>query len=627
MRPVATGSGPLEIHGRINGGPLDRLAERPQDTVDGERFIETGSFADTRSPVAARLPMTIDLSELDVNQPRKRVAVAASAHTDTRAATATSARLHLDPGHERLLAALERVFPVRFEPADSTDLSRVDGVLALGSQPGAEISAAAPRLTLACDPERPDAPVPGGGAERAGTSAELHRVALAHDSCLARPLRARVIPEHSAAGALSLTPDGSRTLATVDGRPVWWQLEDAGVARSTSAYPLAQLHDGETLRDHLRAGSFMRLLPLVQFLKQVLGDRAWRPPPLRASFVVDDPNLHWPSYGFLKYRELAAHAVHHGYHIGLATVPLDGWLADRRVTALLAENTSALSLLMHGNDHVARELGRLSTDDQAVPAIAQALRRIAALERRAGVSVERVMAPPHGACSEAALRAMFRLGLEAACSTQPHPWRDRLPASTPLAGWHPAELVAGGLPVLPRYPLAAPREDLALRALLGQPLIVYGHHGDFAQGLDILAQAAADIDGLGEVQWGPLGSIARRSYCTRTLDQTLLVWMHARQIHVEVPAGVRAVRVLVQEPLGGATGHSLIHRGGSLAMSFEGGFGTSEMLAVDGPARIALTLMADKPLSPHDIPSPAIRLWPVIRRALVEGRDRIEALR
>ena len=290
--------------------------------------------------------------------------------------------------------------------------------------------------------------------------------------------------------------------------------------------------------------------------------------------MIDDPNLHWPSYGFIDYRELVAHAVQHGYHVGFATVPLDGWLADRRVTALLAQSASVLSLSMHGNDHIARDLDRLSTDAQAEAAIAQALRRIAALERRSGVSVDRVMVPPHSACSEAALRAMFRLGIDAACSTKPHPWRYDLPAATPLAGWHPAELVAGGIPVLPRYPFDAPREDLALQALLGYPLILYGHHGDFAQGLDFLAQAAGEIEALGDdVQWGPLSWIARGNFATRRLGETLLVRMHARRIAIEVPAGVRELRLLVDEPLGGAAGHRVSHAGGSVEVAFAGGSG------------------------------------------------------
>jgi hypothetical protein len=100
-----------------------------------------------------------------------------------------------------------------------------------------------------------------------------------------------------------------------------------------------------------------------------------------------------------------------------------------------------------------------------------------------------VRSPPHGACSEAALRAMFKLGFQAACISRTDPWRDRLPPVSALAGWCPAELVAGGLPVLPRHHLDARREELVFRALLHQPLILYRHHCDLAHGLDVLGQA------------------------------------------------------------------------------------------------------------------------------------------
>jgi hypothetical protein len=625
--------------------------------LDDRRFV---AFAEGSR--AVRSPMTTDPADLHpLDEPRKRVGVilapvASSSSTavdqvfatDPRASTrslsdpAAAAHPRLDPAQERLLAALELVFPVRFERGEASDLDRVDGLLVIGPGrvaeiPMAEISTAEiptgiPRLVLPASAPRRGSRAHGGGADASdadasGMSGEIASVRLSSDSALARPLRGRAIPESAIAGEPTHAPARGTVLAGVESRPVWWQIDAAGAPLSVSAYPLAGLRAGETLRDHLRAGRFMGLLPLVHFLGQVLADRAWRLPPPRAAFIVDDPNLHWPSYGFLKYGELAAHAVRHGYHVGFATVPLDGWLINPRVSTLLAQNTSVLSLLLHGNDHVARELGRLDTDAAALPAIAQALRRIAALERRSGMTVERVMAPPHGACSEAALRAMFRLGIEAACSTQPHPWRYPSPPATPLAGWHPAEMVAGGLPVLPRYPLGAPTEDLVLRALLGQPLIVYGHHDDFAQGLDILAQTASEINALGDVRWGPLGQIARASFATRQTGETLLVRMHARRIAVDVPAGVRALRVLVQEPFGGAAGHSLTHADGCMDVTFAGGLGVSEPLAVAAPARVELTLTADRPLHPAAVPSRGIRLWPWIRRALVEGRDHVQALR
>jgi len=562
--------------------------------------------------------MKIDPAEQAFDEPRKRVGVIAA---------------RLDRGQERTLTALQRAFSACFERIDSADhdLNGVDGLLVLGPAALENIPADLPRLMLPFDASRRDY------GER------LTPVVLAAETGLARSLRGRTIAEIVVAGELPSPPPRARALARVGGRPVWWQAHertaDGTASLSASAYPLAELGDGEALREHLHAGRFMGLLPLIHFLtQQVLGVDGWRLPPVRASFVIDDPNLHWPSYGFIDYRELVAHATRHGYHVGFATVPLDGWLADRRVTALLAQNASVLSLSMHGNDHVARDLDRLSTDAQAEAAIAQALRRIAALERRSGVNVDRVMVPPHSACSEAALRAMFRLGVEAACSTKPHPWRYGMPAATPLDGWHPAELVAGGIPVLPRYPFDAPREDLALQALLGHPLILYGHHGDFAQGLDFLVRAASEIEALGDgVQWGPLSWIARGNFSTRQLGETLLVRMHARRIAVEVPEGVRELRLLFDEPLGGAEGHHVTHAGGSVEVAFAGGMGVTEPLAVNAPTvagpnagaprEIELTLTADRPLSPATAPARPVKPWPLIRRALAEGRDRAQALR
>jgi hypothetical protein len=579
--------------------------------------------------------MTIDLAEPNFDEPRRRVSViVAPADSlpgssrdhggvpDPRVAGAP----RLNPDHERTLAALERVFPVRFE-SHIADLKGMDGVLVLGQGSLENTPAGLPRLVLPCSEPRLDSAPYKGVADASLSSNPAPPVVLTDESDLARPLRGRTISEDTIAGALPAVPAGATVLAHAAGRPVWWKAGEAGAALGVSAYPLAELRDGEALREKLRAGRFMGLLPLIHFLGQVLGADGWKLPPPRASFIVDDPNLHWRSYGFLDYGELAAHATRHGYHVGLATVPLDGWRADRRATSLLSENASALSLLLHGNDHIAEELGHLSDDAQAQSVIAQALRRIAALERRSGVTVDRVMTPPHGACSEPALRAMFRLGIEAIAVSPPYPWRAGLPASTPLAAWHPAELVAGGLSALPRYHLGEPREELALRALLGQPLILYGHHEDFAQGLDVLAQAASEIDELGDVRWGPLSWIARSSYATRRLGDVLLVRMHAPRIAVEVPVGVRELRVLLPEPHGGAAGHRLTHAGGAVEIAFDHGLGTSAPLPVDAATRIDLTLAADRPLIPAEVPSRGVRPWPPIRRALVEGRDRLQALR
>jgi hypothetical protein len=556
-----------------------------------------------------------------------------------------------------LLAWLERVYPVRFELEGSGDPRTVDGVLVLD---GARLDEAAkhlPRLVLATAERRGDQAthspsvavddahsIAGHDARskaehdgsRSATVQDQHAipphdsspsstVALADDGRLARALRKRKIAERARIGELALTPQNARdVLARVDERAVWWQSGDGGL--HCSLYPLAELGEAQTLRDHLCPGSFMGLLPVLHFLRELFAEEGWKLPAPRAAFVIDDPNLHWPSYGFLKYPQLAEHASRHDYHLAFATVPLDGWRVDARAVTTMREHPAALSLLIHGNDHVARELSGLSTDRQAEAAMAQALRRIATLERDSGLSVARVMAPPHGVCSEAALRAMFRLGFEAACISRPYPWRDGLPAPTPLAGWHPAELVAGGIPVAPRQALTASREELVFRALLGQPLILHGHHGDFADGLDLLQQAAADINDLGEVRWGPLDGVAGGAYATRRVDGMLLVQMYGRRVSIDVPEGIDTLRVFAQEPLGGAGWHELRYGADVAQMSFEDGVGASGTLAVGAGGRLDLELVAERPLDPLRVAAPRRKAWPLARRLLVEGRDRLQPL-
>ncbi|HEY3970328.1 MAG TPA: hypothetical protein VGL79_02910 [Solirubrobacteraceae bacterium] len=576
----------------------------------------------------------------EFEQPRKRVSV-------------ISAR-----GAERpaLLDWLERVYPVRFELEGSGDPRTVDGVLVLESARLGEAPEHLPRLVLAtagrgdqATHSRPatvddahstaghDAQSKAGHDDsRSAAVRDQHAspphnspasstVALADDERLARPLRKRTIAEHGRAGELTLTPQSAvDVLAHVEERAVWWQSSDGRL--HCSLYPLAELGEGQTLRDHLCPGSFMGLLPLLHFLGTLLADQGWKLPAPRAGFVIDDPNLHWPSYGFLKYPQLAEHASRHDYHLAFATVPLDGWRVDARAVAIMREHPAALSLLIHGNDHVARELAGLGSDRHAEASMAQALRRIAALERASGLSVARVMAPPHGVCSEAALRAMFRLGFEAACISRPYPWRDGLPAPSPLAGWHPAELVAGGIPVAPRQALSAARDDLVFRTLLGQPLILHGHHGDFAGGLDLLEQAAADINSLGEVRWGPLDGVAGGAYAVRGLGDTLLVRMYGRRVSVEIPEGTEAVRVLAQEPLGGAGWRVVRHGDGLAQMSFEEGIGVSETFATGAGRTLDLELVAEHPLDPLRVTAPRRKAWPLARRLLVEGRDRLQPL-
>ncbi len=453
--------------------------------------------------------------------------------TDTR-----RARIGIFPAGERsargrLLAALEAAYPVSFEGRDRW--AELDGLLAISPDAPPDVPAGLPCLH-AVGEELGDAlggklndasgsalsDVSGNTLSERRPSGDMHaEVTLAAHPALAPPLRGARLTDRRCGPlpAQALAP-GQLTLASIGGAPAW-VAEGANHAHELLAAAPAELAEGESLRERLAPGRCLALLALVRFLQSLSAAQpSWMAPP-HAAFVLDDPNLHWPTYGHLRYKQLALHAREHGYHMVIATTPLDGWFAHRGVVRLFREHAGQLSLCIHGNNHLGPELGRIDSDAQGLALARQALARAGAFQRRTGVPVERVMVPPHEQLSESAARGLRAGGFAAVCVSRPYPWiapRSPLPAAAlgagppergALAGWGGRELVAGGLPLLLRTGFDAPREDLVLRAFLGQPLILYGHHDLLADGLDVLAQATATIDALGAVRWCSLAAIAR----------------------------------------------------------------------------------------------------------------------
>ena len=251
----------------------------------------------------------------------------------------------------------------------------------------------------------------------------------------------------------------------------------ADISTDIVSAPLPKLTGGEQPFDYLDGQQFIQLLPLLHFLRQVTTDLAWRRPPLRACMMFDDPNLHWTSYGHMSYRELVKQAKAFGYHVAMATVPLDAWGPHRRSVSLFKNNPERLSLLIHGNDHRRQELAQTRPPEEYFQLLAQSLQRIGVLKKRPGSKIARVMVPPHEALSEAAFAAMLALGFEGASLT---PWMLRYwnskrqwPATF---GLEIAEMM-DGFPVLPRFDLSATSEGpIVISAFLGRPIVLFEHH-------------------------------------------------------------------------------------------------------------------------------------------------------
>jgi hypothetical protein len=515
-------------------------------------------------------------------------------------------------GLQRLLGALEEAFPVRFEGRREGELSGLDAVLQLGDGDQAEAGAAlgTPALHLL-------APEPAQPGEPAVQE-------LASDGTLDRSLQGAELPDDrlgAALGAAERAPGPGAVFAACRGVPTW---TSRGRLQSALLAP-RELEPEEALRERLRDGRSAALLPLVHFLREVTAAVAWQPPTLRASFLFDDPNLHWPSYGFVKLPALAEHARRHGYHAALATIPLDGWFAHPAARRALRESGGALSLLVHGNDHYGGELGRPRTSAEALALAAQALRRVRSFEERTGIAIDRVMVPPHEECSRATVTGLRRCGFEAMTVTQPFPWLGdgeegwlaRPPGTGPLAGWHPADL-AEGLPVLLRHPLnGRSLPELTLRAFLGQPLVLYGHQADLLEGLDVLTAAAADVERSGPTRWCSLGEIAASSFETRRQGDRLDVRLLSRTARIEVPGD--AEQLTVDPPPGlSADAERLLVDGR------ERRFG--EPIDATPGSTVEVVLRSEDSVDVADVPAPRLRPLAVPRRILSESRDRLQPL-
>jgi hypothetical protein len=509
----------------------------------------------------------------------------------------------------RLFAALSEAFPeVRFETREAGRSADLDALIEFGDEQVARGAAAAGvRALAALAPEIEPGPT---------TLVELATVAG-----LDRRLQGQTLPDRHLDVAGTLAAErGVEVLAEVAGAPAWireGRLDVVAVAPQ-------ELDEGEPLRDRLGAGRSLALLPLLELLRELTAETAWRPPPLRATFLLDDPNLHWPSYGFLSLPRLGRHAADHGYHLALAMVPLDARFAHPEAARLLREEPG-LSLCVHGNDHYGGELGRAHDDGEAMALAAQAQRRIAAFEHRTGVPVSRVMVPPHEECSETMAAALARTGFAAISMTRPFPWLSAPPrhwlsgGSGALPGWAPADVTASGLPVLLRHPFAEPHfspAELALRAYLDQPLILYGHHDDLADGLDLLAERSAAVERLGTVRWGSLEAVAAANVQWRLDGDLLRLRPYSRRLTVEVPPEARRA---VVEPPWDTQGEIVDKPGGVVPVA--------EPFPVTGGTSMDLRLQRPDAVSPDAIAAPPRRLRPLVRRALGETRDRLQPTR
>lgn len=443
---------------------------------------------------------------------------------------------------------------------------------------------------------------------RVGSSAELRRPGTIRFTPSLR-LDARLRGQQFAMSSLAVVPvhprRGDHVMAFAGSDPVWVERSVNGhIVDIVGIQPVVD--DGVPGAEHL-----MSVLPLVHFLRRLV-ERPSPVPAIRACFLLDDPNLRWWSYGYLRYRELAAHAAAHNYHVSISMIPLDALVAHPKVVEFIKAHPEEYSLSMQGNNHTHRELARTSSH-VLLSSAAQAVRRVERFERRTGLPVDRVVVPPHGGLSTEGLQAESAVGLDAVAAS---PW------SIPPGGRHggiglqPTVSGPDGLAILIRRHLNEYPAWIAMDAYLNRPLIVYLHHEDLRSGLSVLAEAAERINQLGDVTWCSLGDMLQTQYTLTTVGDRAEVCLYSPQVRLTLPDHVRSMVVVHSAP--GAT--STVHAVGA-GIDAELQLGTET--TIQPGAHLSLQL-GRRPVDLATIAWPRWTPWPVVRRLMTETRDRLQ---
>jgi hypothetical protein len=513
--------------------------------------------------------------------------------------------------YRRLLESLSELYSIQFEPREEGDWAACAGALLLGVDRMEALRVA--NLGLRC--------MAWVKAELTPVKLEAADLSFAPVPYLARCFRGRTLADRSINMVRRLQAGSGDNVVARKGEAVLWihrTVERA--ALDLLALDPPDLAEGEYPYQFLQRDNCMRLLPLLHFLR---GLSPWERPPLRACLMFDDPNLHWKTYGCVRFEELVGHAARNNYHVSFATVPFDGWYVHPPTAALFQKNGAKLSLLVHGNNHTFAELARPYPNGHRQILMAQALQRIQRMEKRSGVSVSRVMAAPHGGCTSEMARALLQVGFEAACISRWSLMHYNPVAWYPTIGLNVAEFLASSFPVIPRFKLALEREvDVYLASLLEKPIILVGHHDDLSCGLDLLEHFAARINSLGEVKWLDMTAMARSNFSTHREGEVLHLKLHSRRVQLIVPPGVRAVLVHRAWP-NPEEGEAFDWRAGN-AEYRRIDADRAEAIPVVPGTEVEIGAVFPSAIDPHRVPAPRASIWAAARRGVCEIRDRSE---
>jgi hypothetical protein len=513
----------------------------------------------------------------------------------------------------RLLDALERLFPVTFSA--TSELAGAEAVLLLEAT--RESARQVAQTGIPCY-----AVVTTSASNTAAT------VEFAQNSELEDYLRGLTLADLERCSVSSLpATTGETIMATKGGQPFWLHqpAQSQAGAMDLVGLDLPVLAANDYLAASFYREKYLRLLPLIHWLKRITSGIGFEAAPRRACLVFDDPSLPKPTYGCLSFPALAAHAREWNYHAVVATVPLSSRRVSRENAKLFREQARYISLIIHGNDHVQKELARDYPERERLAILAQAWQRMADMEQRHGIPIGRIMEAPYGVIAAGMVEPLVRLGYEATLITPaqflPMNQQNRFPVTIGVA---PAECLGVGLCILPRIKLTPQwKTDAVLALMLGQPIIIVGHHYDAAGGLELMRDIATTLNNWSGMQWLSLPEIARTQFQWRLQDGVLTTRLGSRRITLDVPSGVR--EIVVERPwLNEDSAEPLLVRPVDSSATERQWTGGAEVRGISGlSGQIEIQSAVPLALNPALVPARPVKFWPLVRRVLMETRDRI----
>lgn len=259
----------------------------------------------------------------------------------------------------------------------------------------------------------------------------------------------------------------------------------------------------------------------LMFVRYSAGERGWHAAAHYANFTIDDAWLHQP-YGYLDYQGLLAEMERHNFHTTIAFIPWNFDRSEPGVVSLIRQHADRYSICVHGDNHDHKEF----TTEQGKPlavqvfALKQALARMDRFQALTGIPYDKVMVFPHSIGGEGVLAGLKEYNYLATTNSTNVPMDRPSPDGLSFA-LRPVTMSYGNFPSLTRYSaeVSVSPSLIAVAAFLENPLLFYGHHGMFAQGIGAFDGVADEVNTISPgIQWRSLGEIARHLYLVKLRD-------------------------------------------------------------------------------------------------------------